>query len=218
MASTRSHWEGVYATRAETDLSWYQPHSLRSLEMIASAAPDHGASIVDIGGGASRLVDDLTAKGYTDISVLDVSETALSKAKTRLGTRAPGVSWLVADITEWKPPRSYQVWHDRAVFHFLTDPGQQDAYLAALRAGTHAGSAIIMATFALDGPEKCSGLPVQRYSPPLLAERLGSTFKLVDQAAETHKTPGGAEQRFQYSVLRRTAAARAASADPSALV
>jgi len=205
MASTRSHWEDVYATRGETDVSWYQPHSLRSLDMIAAAAPDHGASIIDIGGGASTLVDDLLARGYTDVSVLDLSDTAVAKAKARLGTAARTVSWLVADITRWTPPRSYQVWHDRAVFHFLTETGPQDDYLAALASGTHPGSAVIMATFALDGPERCSGLPVQRYSPPSLAKRLGPGFTLVDQAAETHKTPTGSEQRFQYSLFRREA-------------
>jgi hypothetical protein len=206
MASTRSHWDGVYGTRGETDVSWYQPHSLRSLAMIAAAAPDHGASIVDIGGGASTVVDDLLARGYTDVSVLDVSDTALAKSKARLGPAASKVSWLVADITRWTPPRSYEVWHDRAVFHFLTGTAQQDAYLAALAGGTHPGSAVIIATFALDGPERCSGLPVQRYSAPSLAKRLGPRFTLVDQAAETHRTPSGTEQRFQYSLFRRDAA------------
>lgn len=203
MGSTRSHWEDVYTSRAETAVSWYQAHSVRSLELIASAAPSRDAAIVDIGGGASTLVDDLLAAGYTDLTVLDVAEAAPVKSKERLGGNAARIRWIVADITQWTPPRTYEVWHDRAVFHFLTEKAHQDAYIAALTAGTRAGAAIVMATFALDGPEKCSGLPVQRYSPELLAARLGPRFELTGRANESHVTPSGAEQRFSYAVLRR---------------
>ena len=203
MGRTRSHWDDVYRTKAETAVSWHQHHAVRSLEWIASAAPGRDAAIVDIGGGASTLVDDLVASGYADISVLDISETSLALAKTRLGAKAAKVAWIVADITEWTPTRAWDVWHDRAVFHFLTGQAQQDAYIAALSAGTIAGSTIIMATFALDGPEKCSGLPVQRYSPETLAARIGPDFALTADARETHVTPWGAEQRFSYAVFRR---------------
>jgi len=203
MSGTRSHWEEVYTTKAETAVSWYQPHSARSLEWIMSAAPDHSAAIVDIGGGASRLVDDLIARGYTDLTVLDVAEAALAKSRDRLGHDAGKVDWVVADITTWRPPRIYDVWHDRAVFHFLTEPGQQAAYLSALKAGTAAGSTVVIATFALDGPEKCSGLPVQRYSPKTLSARLGPAFHLTGEAEETHETPWGSEQRFTYATFRR---------------
>lgn len=203
MSGTRSHWEEVYTTKAETAVSWYQPHSARSLELITSAAPDHSAAIVDIGGGASRLVDDLIARGYTDLTVLDVAEAALAKSRVRLGSDAGKVDWIVADITTWRPPRVYDVWHDRAVFHFLTEPGQQAAYLAALQAGTAGGSTVVIATFALDGPEKCSGLPVQRYSPTTLSARLGPAFRLTGEAEETHETPWGSEQRFNYATFQR---------------
>ncbi|MDP3238946.1 MAG: class I SAM-dependent methyltransferase [Reyranella sp.] len=205
MSGTRSHWEKVYTTKAETAVSWYQPHSLRSLELISAAAPDPAAAIVDIGGGASRLVDDLLARGYTDLTVLDVSEAALAKSRLRLGSDAGKVAWVVADITAWHPPHPYDVWHDRAVFHFLTAPETQVAYLAALRAGSAAGSTVIMATFALDGPDSCSGLPVQRYSPETLAARLGPAFSLIQRAEETHETPWGSQQKFSYVAFRREA-------------
>lgn len=205
MSSTRSHWERVYTTKAETEVSWYQPHSLRSLELIAAAAPDPAAAIVDIGGGASRLVDDLLARGYSDLTVLDVSEAALAKSRLRLGGTAGRVTWIATDITAWHPPRTYDAWHDRAVFHFLTEPTRQAAYLSALRAGTSTGSTVIMATFALDGPDKCSGLPVQRYSPATLAARLGPAFRLTHEAEEAHETPWGSEQRFSYAMFQRQA-------------
>ncbi|TAJ89267.1 trans-aconitate 2-methyltransferase [Reyranella sp.] len=203
MGSSRSHWEDVYAAKAETAVSWYQRHPVRSLQMIVAAAPDRAAPVIDIGGGASTLVDDLLAEGFGDVTVLDVAEAALAKSKARLGSAKSKVSWIVADITQWKAPRHYQVWHDRAVFHFLTDTARQDAYIAALEDATRPGATVIMATFALDGPEKCSGLPVQRYSPQTLAARLGRSFQLIDEARETHMTPGGSEQHFSYAVLRR---------------
>jgi hypothetical protein len=203
MSGTRSHWEKVYTTKAETEVSWYQPHSRRSLELILAAAPDPAAAVVDIGGGVSRLVDDLIARGYSNLTVLDVSEVALAKSKLRLGSDAGKVAWLAADITAWHPPRAYDVWHDRAVFHFLTEPVQQAAYLSALRAGTSTGSTVIMATFALDGPDKYSGLPVQRYSPATLTARLGPEFRLTHEADETHQTPWGSEQRFTYATFQR---------------
>jgi hypothetical protein len=205
MSGTRSHWEEVYSTKAETAVSWFQPHSVRSLELIESAAPDRASAIVDIGGGASRLVDDLIARGHTDLTVLDVAEAALEKSRTRLGREAGKVAWIAADITQWRPPRAYAVWHDRAVFHFLTEPDRQATYLSALEAGTSAGSIVIMATFALDGPDKCSGLAVQRYSPATLAARLGPAFSLTGEACETHKTPWETEQRFNYATFRKRA-------------
>ncbi len=209
MSGTRSHWEEVYTTKADAEVSWFQPHSVQSLELIVSAAPNPASAIVDIGGGASRLVDDLIARAYTDLTVLDVAEAALAKSKLRLGIDASKVDWIVADITGWHPLRAYDVWHDRAVFHFLTEPLHQEAYLSALQAGTSPGSTVVMATFALDGPEKCSGLPVQRYSPETLAERLGAAFSLMDKTSETHETPWGSEQRFSYATFRRVNACAA---------
>lgn len=202
MGDLRDHWEEVYAAKAETAVSWYQPHSLKSLTFIAAAA-DTKAPIVDVGGGASTLVDDLVGRGYSDVTVLDMAEAALTRSKARLGAWAAGVSWIVADITRWVPARRYRVWHDRAVFHFLTGRDAQDAYIAALEAGTEAGTTVIMATFAEDGPERCSGLAVQRYSPQSLAARLGSSFLLTDHALEAHVTPWGAKQSFSYAVFRR---------------
>ena len=203
MGGSRSHWDDVYATKAETAVSWFQPHSIRSLELIDSASPDRKVSVIDVGGGASTLVDDLLARGFGDVTVLDIAEPALERSKVRIGSASDRVGWIVADITQWKPARTWDIWHDRAVFHFLTEQGHQDAYVAALTAGTKAGATVIMAAFALDGPEKCSGLPVQRYSPALLATRLGDRFMLTADASETHVTPWGSEQRFSYAVLRR---------------
>lgn len=200
-----AHWEQVYATKAETEVSWYQPHAATSLRLIQAAAPDRGAAIIDIGAGASTLVDDLLAKGYRNLALLDISETALSRSKARLHEQAANLTWIAADITEWSPPRTWDLWHDRAVFHFLVEREQQDAYIAALTAATKPGASIILSTFALDGPEKCSRLPVQRYSPDSLATRLGSAFTLTDQLQEAHKTPWGSEQRFSYAVLKRRA-------------
>ena len=202
MGSSRSHWEAVYTMKTETAVSWYQPHPTLSLKFITAAA-GRAAQIVDVGGGASTLVDDLLAHGYEHVTVLDVAEAALAKVRARLGARAPLVSWIAADITQWTPPRRYDVWHDRAFFHFLTQPAQQASYLAALTAGTQPGSTVIMATFAPDGPDMCSGLPVQRYSPDRLAKRFGPAFALTNHVEESHRTPGGAEQRFSYAVLKR---------------
>jgi 2-polyprenyl-3-methyl-5-hydroxy-6-metoxy-1,4-benzoquinol methylase len=203
MADPRNHWNTVYATRASTAVSWHQPHAEQSLKLIRTAAVDRSTPIIDVGGGASTLVDDLLAEGYSDLTVLDISEAALSQAKARLASNAAKVAWIVGDVTTWKPQRSWAIWHDRAVFHFLIEKAQQDAYVAALTMATTPGATVIIATFALDGPEKCSGLPVQRYSPQLLAARLGADFRLVSEAAEHHHTPGGAEQSFVYSVLQR---------------
>lgn len=203
MGGSRGHWEDVYTAKSETAVSWYQPHSLRSLELIEEASPDGKASVIDVGGGASTLVDDLVGRGFTDLAVLDIAETALERSKARLGKQAGKVMWITADVTSWAPPRTWEIWHDRAVFHFLTGQPQQDAYIAALTAATRPGATAIFATFALDGPDKCSGLAVQRYSAETLARRIGPAYALTGQANETHKTPSGSEQRFSYTVLRR---------------
>ncbi|MGC9954543.1 MAG: class I SAM-dependent methyltransferase [Rhizomicrobium sp.] len=172
------------------------------MAIIKSAAPNTSVSILDVGGGTSHLVDELLF-GYFDLTVLDVSQAALNRSKERLGRLAKKVSWIAADITKWKPSRTWDVWHDRAVFHFLTATEDQDAYIAALEAGTKQGSVIVMSTFALDGPERCSGLPVQRYSPAALAARIGDRFQLISEASESHATPWGTIQDFTYVVLRR---------------
>lgn len=203
MLGTREHWNKVYTAKRETEVSWYQPHPELSLGFIKSAAPNVSASILDVGGGASHLVDELLSQGYSDVTVLDVSQAALDRSKERLGPLADTVSWIAADITEWVPSRTWDIWHDRAVFHFLTAAQDQDRYIAALMAGTKPGSVAVMATFALDGPESCSGLPVQRYSPITLAARIGGGFELVSEALESHRTPKGNLQKFAYAILRR---------------
>jgi 2-polyprenyl-3-methyl-5-hydroxy-6-metoxy-1,4-benzoquinol methylase len=203
MIDRRAHWNETYTAKAETQVSWYQPSPDRSLGLIESAAPYHAASIIDVGGGASRLAGALLAEGYSDVTVLDISEVGLGRSKARLAGLADKVAWIVADITQWQSQRTWNIWHDRAVFHFLMDSGAQDAYIAALKHGTVPGSSVIMATFALAGPERCSGLPVQRYSPATLAARLGADFSLYAEAAETHSTPFGTTQEFAYATFRR---------------
>lgn len=199
---TRDHWQRVYASKVETEVSWYQPRSDTSLDLIAAHAPDRATSIIDIGGGASLLARDLLADGYTDVTVLDISEAAIARSRAHTGER-PGAHFIIADVTAWTPARHWGVWHDRAAFHFLTDAPRQEAYIAALVAATAPGSVAIIATFAVDGPEKCSGLPVQRYSPESLAARLGSAFAPIEGHGEDHRTPGGTVQRFAWTVLRR---------------
>ena len=201
MRSLNRHWEGVYSTKAEDAVSWYQRHSSRSLSYIAAAATPSSA-IIDVGGGASTLVDDLLMRGYSDLSVLDIAGAGLAKARARLGARASKVNWIVADIRQWQPPRRYEIWHDRALFHFLSTDEDRAAYITALRAGTKPGASVILATFAPDGPEKCSSLPVQRYAAEDLAALLGSAFVLQDAALENHETPSGTVQRFSYSLFR----------------
>jgi hypothetical protein len=204
MTARHEHWEKVYTTKASTEVSWYQPNASRSLEFIRSAAPDHTSPIIDVGGGASTLVDGLLAAGYVDLTILDIAETAMEQAKVRLGdVQSAKVTWIAADLLAWTPTRRWAVWHDRAVFHFLVDVSQQEAYLATLLAATAPGAMAIFATFALDGPEKCSGLPVQRYSSQSLADRLGASFQLVSRASEHHSTPWGADQSFAWTVFQR---------------
>jgi len=203
MVDRPTHWNDIYSGKAENQVSWFQVKPERSLELITAAALDHTAPIIDIGGGTSRLADMLLAQGYSDLTVLDIAETGLSRTKARLGAEADKISWIVADITEWQPQRTWKVWHDRAVFHFLTESEAQDAYIAALKRGTAAGSSVIIATFAPNGPERCSGLPVQRYSPATLATRLGADFALYAEGEESHATPFGTTQQFQYAAFRR---------------
>ena len=203
MPTTREHWEKVYATKSPTQVSWYQPHPGLSLRLIRSVTPGVSASVLDVGGGASLLVDALLSAGYFDVTVLDISQTALDRSRERLGQIADNVSWIAADVTQWRPPRTWDVWHDRAVFHFLTVTEDQDAYIAALKIATHTGSVVVISTFALDGPEHCSGLPVQRYDAASLAARMGAEFDSVSEALEAHMTPWGSTQSFAYALLRR---------------
>jgi SAM-dependent methyltransferase len=196
------HWEQVYSTKTENEVSWFQQTATTSLDLIDHDGITPNSAIVDIGGGASRLVDGLLDEGYSDVSVLDVSSHALDAARARLGAKADAVTWIEADITRWSPEPRYDVWHDRAVLHFLTQDSERAAYLTALKQGLKPGGLLIIGSFALDGPEKCSGLVVQRYSPATLADFLGSDFAPLDNLSETHTTPWNSEQKFQFSRFR----------------
>ncbi|GAC1630231.1 MAG: class I SAM-dependent methyltransferase [Nevskia sp.] len=199
MSQRKTHWETVYTTKAAEDVSWFQAQATRSLAMIREAAPALDAAIVDVGGGASVLVDGLLDAGYRQLTVLDLSDAALAATRTRLGVRAAAVQWLAADITEVAlPDAAYDVWHDRAVFHFLVEADARARYVGALRQALRLGGQAVIATFAEDGPERCSGLPVRRYSSAALAAELGAAFVLLDAQRETHETPGGGRQSFQY--------------------
>lgn len=199
----REHWDEVYRTKAADSVSWYQPTPEPSLGALEALQLPATASLIDVGGGASSLVDRLIERGWSDLTVLDIAAPALDVVKARLGNDARRVAWVVADVTMWRPGRNYDVWHDRAVFHFLTEPEQRLAYREALEAGTAAGSVAIIATFARDGPERCSGLPVQRYDAAALAVEFSPAFELERNWREEHTTPGGGRQSFQWCVLRR---------------
>lgn len=198
----RKHWQNVYTTKAETEVSWFEDNPAPSLDLIALVGAHRRSAIIDIGGGASRLVDRLIVPGYEDVTVLDVSAAALRAAKARLGDKARQVHWLVADVTTWEPSRVYDVWHDRAAFHFVTDPADQSAYVARLRRALRPGGHAIIGAFALDGPERCSGLPVARHDAESLGKALGPGFVLVDTRRHDHRTPWGATQHFQFSTFR----------------
>ena len=203
MSDRSSHWDSVYATKGEAEVSWFQDSPTISLDLIRAAAPDHGAAVIDVGGGASRLVDALLQDGYRDVSVLDLSANALDATRKRIGAAAATVDWIVADATTWQPAKTYDVWHDRAAFHFLTDAGDRAAYVERLRSAVAPGGQIIIATFAPDGPEKCSGLPVQRHDSASLLAELGPEFTLVETRRETHHTPWDSTQAFQFSRFQR---------------
>ena len=202
-ASRQAHWETVYTTKSENEVSWFQQSPAPSLELIVQAGAVIKSAIIDIGGGASRLVDRLLEQGFEDLTVLDLSGAALKAAKARLGASADRVHWLVEDATIWEPVKRYDIWHDRAAFHFLTDTNDRAAYIDRLGRGLKIGGHAIIATFAPDGPEKCSGLPVARYDGASLARTLGAAFKLLHSQRHEHATPWDSRQIFQFSVFRR---------------
>jgi SAM-dependent methyltransferase len=198
----KAHWERIYSTKPSTAVSWYQQHPLRSLDLIDRAGVAATAPILDVGGGDSLLVDHLLARGYRNITVLDLSGAALRRARERLGPRAATVTWREADILSADLARaSVDLWHDRAVFHFLTRPDDRARYIDQVRRTVRAGGHVIVATFAADGPAECSGLPVERYSPESLSAAFGDGFRLRASVRDTHRTPTGAEQRFVYCWL-----------------
>lgn len=196
---TRRHWEHIYRTKSPSETSWFSPHLQTSLDWICEAAPDRSASMIDVGGGESTLVDDLLGTGYSDVTVLDVAEAAIAKTRARLGADADDVRWIAGDVTEVAlPARAFALWHDRAVFHFLTAPEQRAGYVRQLAASLQAGGHVVLATFGPEGPEKCSGLPVRRYNADSLREELGPRFKLEKSAIVDHQTPFGTTQQFLY--------------------
>jgi SAM-dependent methyltransferase len=214
--SGKAHWEQVYADGYE-DVSWFQARPDLSLRLIKSSGIAKDAGIIDVGGGASSLVDFLLGKGYSPVAVLDISPTALRYARDRLGARARSVNWFEADVTTFDPPRRFGLWHDRAVFHFLTDAAQRQAYMRTLRRTLAPGGTVIIATFAIDGPTRCSGLPAERYDAGKISAELGLEFSLTHEAREVHHTPSGSDQAFTYFHFRRKPhATQVAIAEPAA--
>ena len=195
----KSHWEDVYKARPFTDVSWYQDLPAASLELIAAAGLERGDPIIDIGGGASTLVDHLIERGYRDLTVLDISESALLQARQRLGERAAGVTWEIANVLQFAPRRRYRLWHDRAALHFLVDAKDRQRYVEVLRQALAADGQVVLATFGPDGPQKCSGLEVRRYSVAMMAELLGPEFVLQSDALHVHETPSGGSQQFLFT-------------------
>ena len=201
--NAQTHWESIYGTKAADAVSWYRPHLETSLELIERAATVRSASIIDIGGGESTLVDDLIARGYENISVLDISQTALDVNKKRLGAASENVHWLVGDITKAElEPCAYDVWHDRAVFHFLTAPEERIAYVRQVANAVKPGGHVIVSTFGPEGPTKCSGLDVVRYDAESLHQEFGVRFRLLGSSKELHRTPFDTIQQFLYCFCR----------------
>ncbi|MEW5738652.1 MAG: class I SAM-dependent methyltransferase [Myxococcota bacterium] len=203
MTNPTSHWEGVYGRKRSTEVSWYRPHLESSLAFIEGSGLSKDTAIIDVGGGASTLVDDLLDRGYTNLTVLDVSAKALETAQARLGQRARRVKWLVADITHANlPDNAFDFWHDRAVFHFLQAAEERRRYVEAVHRALKPGGHVVVATFGPQGPEKCSGLAVRRYSASELHAEFGDEFDQVGDLTEVHHTPSGAEQQFVYCYCR----------------
>lgn len=204
--SARAHWERIYGSKQATEVSWYQPEPAVSLRLIRNVARDLSSAIIDVGGGASTLVDRLLDAGYTSVTVLDISTEALGQARERLGTRAELVNWLEADVLgKGLPPAAYNFWHDRAVFHFLTEALDRQRYVEQVHRSVRVGGHVAVATFAPDGPTHCSGLEVVRYDPNELHAEFGSDFRLLESEREEHVTPWGAVQPFTYCMCRVSA-------------
>ena len=203
--ASANHWDLVYGGRGATGVSWYQAHPTTSIRMIEALGPSPDDPVIDVGGGASHLAGHLLARGFRDLTVLDLSPAAMREARGALGGDAHRVHWIEHDLLTWRADRRYGVWHDRAVFHFLTRPEDQSAYVEHLARALRTGGHAIIATFALDGPAKCSGLDVARYSPATLADTLGERFELLRSLERTHVTPAAREQRFTYTLFRKRA-------------
>ncbi|MEJ2453089.1 MAG: class I SAM-dependent methyltransferase [Candidatus Thiodiazotropha sp.] len=204
MIDRKAHWQSIYREKSPLEVSWYQGEPRLSLELVRHCGLRHDEAIIDVGGGASVLVDFLFREGYTDLSVLDISAVALDSARDRMGEAAKHVKWIEADITDFEPLRRYALWHDRAVFHFLTEASDRDKYIACLKAGLRPGGHLVLASFAIGGPERCSGLPIVQYDASKLKAELGDEFVLVEERAEVHVTPAEKSQKFVYFRFVRT--------------
>lgn len=201
----KQHWDDVYRRKGAQDVSWFQPRLGVSLALIEKIGLEPSSRVIDVGGGTSTLVDDLLSRGFSDLTVLDISDQALAATRERLGAAADAVTWLAADVTAAELPEAhYDLWHDRAVFHFLTDEAARHRYVAQAQRALKPGGHIIVATFGVHGPEQCSGLDVVRYDPDGLHAEFGAPFLKMEQREESHTTPWGAEQEFVYCYCRRT--------------
>jgi trans-aconitate methyltransferase len=203
MFQRKSHWEKIYGERKPDEVSWFQAEPKKSLEFISLSGASKDTPIIDVGGGASILVDRLLAQGYSDLTVLDISAAALAYDRERLGSEAAKIKWIESDIIDFKPERKYGLWHDRAVFHFLTDKADRERYGKLLHQALAIGGHLVLASFAPDGPEKCSGLAVCRYDASNISEELGPDFTLIREESESHRTPWDKEQKFRYFLLQR---------------
>ena len=204
----RAHWQYMYAPKGERKVSWFQDDAQPSLALIEEVGSP-SSTVIDIGGGASRLADLLLQRGLLDLTILDLSSAALAAAKARVGNEARRIHWIVADVTNWEPSRTYDVWHDRATFHFMVAESDRAGYLSRLDRSLKPGGYATIATFAPDGPEQCSGLPVRRYDAATLAQTLGAGFQLIGSRRHKHVTPWGAAQPFQFCVFRHVPTATA---------
>jgi len=202
MKGAAEHWDAVYATKASNEVSWFQATPTTSLRLLERWASPAG-SVLDVGSGASTLVECLLDAGWVDVTVLDISQEALNEVRNRLGRRAAEVSFVAADVRFWQPHRTFDAWHDRAVFHFLVEPTDRDRYVTATTQAVAPGGVVVLGTFAADGPTQCSGLPTARYDTDSLARAFGSAFVLEHAEREEHTTPAGADQPFSWVVLRR---------------
>lgn len=203
MSERKEHWEAVYANKSPLEVSWYQKEPALSLSLIEQAGVAPHEAILDVGGGASLLVDRLAAAGYHHLSVLDISGKALDVARIRLGNSAGEIEWYESDITEFDPPHTYALWHDRAVFHFLTTSGDRERYVERLKRALRPGGHLVLGAFALGGPTRCSNLEIVQYDAPKLLDTLGEGFSLVEERSERHITPANREQKFSFFRLVR---------------
>lgn len=203
MTNQKQHWEQVYTDKSASEVSWYQTEPRLSLDLIQRSGMGHDAALIDVGGGASLLVDRLHTRGYRTLAVLDISGAALNVARQRLGTQAADIEWYETDVSEFRTPHPFSLWHDRAVFHFLVSAEERQRYIEVLKRTLLPNGQVIMAAFALDGPTRCSGLEIVQYDAVKLLAVLGPDFRLEEQQAETHTTPAGKAQKFEFYRLRR---------------